>query len=288
MDKKNMTGTDVNLEEFVIALDVDKDVIDGVLNGEISELVLPIEEVSQHAVLEHADGHLAMKVDGRPDTYYECYMYNEGDFPYFIKESLNLLVLNDGERKMMVRILDTFVEPGMRFNYKGKDLPKEEDPNGDSCIWNVSFEVLHIPADAKTYLMRWNPSISSFTEEDYAQCLANQKRGIFYMDWSIAEWEEARKGDFFYMMRTGDDQAGIVFYGVFLTDPYPNEDWAGSTKRRMYVDLVCWSGVDAGAPPHVALSKLQEAIPSVDWQKGHSGELLSEEAVSALGDLLSI
>ena len=27
--------------------------------------------------------------------------------------------------------------------------------------------------------------------------------------------------------------------GHFLSDPYPADDWAGSTKRRMYVDMVC-------------------------------------------------
>ncbi|MCR4920648.1 MAG: hypothetical protein K5945_02935 [Bacteroidaceae bacterium] len=37
---------------------------------------------------------------------------------------------------------------------------------------------------------------------------------------------------------TGDDKAGIVFNGLFISDPYPDEDWAGSTKRSMYVDMV--------------------------------------------------
>lgn len=51
------------------------------------------------------------------------------------------------------------------------------------------------------------------------------KNGMFYSNWSIREWEQARRGDFFYMMRVGDDKAGIVFRGQFVTDPYVGDDW---------------------------------------------------------------
>ena len=104
---------------------------------------------------------------------------------------------------------------------------------------------------------------------------------MFRLDWSIYEWQEARRGDFFYMMRTGDDKAGIVFSGQFLSDPYPADDWAGSTKRRMYVDMICYNA-ESGSAPHISLEKLQTAIPAKEWQKGHSGELLSEEITTQL------
>jgi len=56
----------------------------------------------------------------------------------------------------------------------------------------------------KVYLMRWNPSFSSFTLDDYKKCVEKLTYGLFPMNWSIREWEEARKGDFFYMLRVGD------------------------------------------------------------------------------------
>ena len=38
-------------------------------------------------------------------------------------------------------------------------------------------------------------------------------------DWSIYEWEEAHMGDFFFMIREGEDEcAGIVFRGVFESE----------------------------------------------------------------------
>ena len=78
--------------------------------------------------------------------------------------------------------------------------------------------------------MRWNPSISSFTEKDFEECVENMVHGMFRMNWSIYEWEEARRGDLFFMMRTGDDKAGIVFTGQFISDPYPGDDWAPSYR----------------------------------------------------------
>ena len=62
------------------------------------------------------------------------------------------------------------------------------------------------------------------------------------------------------------------------------EDWAGSTKRRMYVDMVCCNA-ESGSAHHISLEKLQTTIPAIDWQKGHSGELLSEEIVTQLDEM---
>ena len=109
---------------------------------------------------------------------------------------------------------------------------------------------------------------------------------MFRINWSISEWEEARRGDMFYMMRVGDDKAGIVFVGQFISDPYPGEDWAGSTKRRMYVDMFCTNPVEPGAKPRISLDRLQKAIPEFEWAKGHSGVRLSDEIWNKLVDLL--
>ena len=142
-----------------------------------------------------------------------------------------------------------------------------------------------MPTEPRHYLMRWNPSISSFKEKDYKECVENLEHGMFRINWSIYEWEEARRGDSFYMLRTGDYKAGIVFYGQFISDPYPSEDWAGSTKRRMYVDMICMDPIDPRERPRISLEKLKKEIPGLDWSKGHSGALLSEDVVKKLDKL---
>jgi hypothetical protein len=275
-----------DFNEGAITLEVDSEVISKVRSGEITHILMDINEDNQSLILENAAGHLILVTEEMPNTFHGCYLYNGGEFPYAIKSSLDFLVLYSGEDYCLTRIIDVDTKPGTRFNYQGAGKPIVEDSNGDSCIWEVAFEVVPVPKEPKKYLMRWNPSISSFTEKDFEECIANMVHGMFRMNWSINEWEEARRGDIFYMMRVGDDKAGIVFMGQFISDPYPGDDWAGSTKRRMYVDMVCSNPTEPGAMPSVSLNKLQEAIPAFEWSKGHSGVLLLNEIADKLIDLL--
>ena len=273
---------ELDINGMAITLEVDNALIDEVRSGEVTHLVMQINEGNQNLILENIEGNLVMVTDEMPTTYHGCYFYNGGVFPYAIKSTLNILVLDAGEDGCVARIIDIETEPGTRFNYQGAGKPIVEDANGDSCIWKVIFEVLPMPKEPKTYLMRWNPAISSFTEKDYEKCVENRMHGMFRMNWSIREWEEARRGDFFYMLRTGDEKAGIVFSGQFTSDPYPGDDWAGSSKRRMYVDMICMNPVEPGTKPSLSLERLQKEIPSSDWTKGHSGILLSDNMAKRL------
>lgn len=283
--KSEDKNKEVDINEAAITLEVDSDVIDKVRTGEITHIALQINEDNQNLLLHNIDGNLVLVVDETPSTFHGCYLYNNGEFPYAIKGSLNFLVLSAGEDDCLTRIIDVETTPGTRFNYQGEGKPIVEDANGDSCIWEVAFEVVSVPEEPKTYLMRWNPSISSFTEKDFEECVANMVHGMFRMNWSINEWEEARRGDMFYMMRVGDEKAGIVFTGQFISDPYPSEDWAGSNKRRMYVDMIVTNSVEPGATPRVSLDKLKREIPIFEWSKGHSGTLLPEVVVTILEEL---
>lgn len=278
---------DVDINEVAITLEVDSEVISKVRTGEVTHICLDINDDNYRQILENIDGNLVLVIDDMPTTFHGCYLYNNGVFPYAIKDTLDFLVLNGGEDDCLTRIISVDTKPGIRFNYQGAGKPIVEDSNGDSCIWEVAFEVVPVPKEPKKYLMRWNPSISSFTEKDFEECVTNAAPGLFRMNWSIFEWEEARRGDIFYMMRVGDDKAGIVFNGQFISDPYPDEDWAGSTKRRMYVDMVCATPVEPVKEPIISLKSLKDNIPDFDWSKGHSGVLLSDEIADKLIELLN-
>ena len=277
---------EVDTERGILTLEVGSEVIDKVRTGEITHLIAEIDEDNQNFILESIDGNLALVIDEMPTTYQGCHLYNNGEFPYAIKDELDCILLKSVEEECFTRIISVDTKPGIRFNFQDDGKSIEEDPNGDSCIWEVAFEVVPLPEKPKKYLMRWDPSISSFKEKDYEECVANMVHGMFRVYWSINEWEEARRGDIFIMMRVGDDKAGIVFWGQFVTDPYPGEDWAGSTKRRMYVDMVCMNPVEPGEKPCFSLEKLQNAIPEFEWAKGHSGVLLSDDIFTKLEELL--
>ena len=147
-----------------------------------------------------------------------------------------------------------------------------------------SFDVEPIRSP-KTYLLRWNPTISSFNLDDYRDVLSKYPGGFSSMNWSVYEWEKAHKGDHYYMLRTGDDKAGIVFRGVFTSDPYPGEDWAGNGKKRYYMDMDCYDCVPADEQSAIGIEELEKAVPGIDWRRGHSGELLSSEDADRLNEL---
>ena len=281
MDKE----IDKELNNSIFTAEVEEGVIERVLSGETTRISIDINEQNKDLILKMIDGNLVLNVKKLPDTFHGCNLYNKGVFPYVIKESLEFLVILDEENHLLTKIIGIETEPHTRFRFQGPGQPSVEDPKGDSCIWQVNFEVVPIPLVHRSYLMRWNPSISSFTEDDYEESLANMEHGMFRINWSIYEWQEARRGDFFYMLRTGDDKAGIVFSGQFLSDPYPGEDWAGTNKRRMYVDMVCYGVSKSSDTTRIPLEKLQSALPKIEWSKGHSGTLLTEVQAEKLSDL---
>ena len=277
-----------NINDVTISVDVNSEVLEQVLDGRATHMCLSLTDENQGLFLESIEGALALVLDELPETYHGCYLYNNGEFPYAIKSTLNYIILSDGKETGLVRIIGINTVPGTRFRFQGPDEPSVEDSNGDSCIWELQFEVVPVPADPRHYLLRWNPSVSSFKDKDYKECVANQVHGMFRLNWSIYEWQEARRGDYFYMLRTGDDKTGIVFRGQFLSDPYPADDWSGTTKRRMYVDLVCEYPVEPGAKPSLSLKELQKALPEYEWTKGHSGVLLSYDVAVKLECLCNL
>jgi len=277
---------DIDINKVAITLEVDDEVIKKVRTGEVTHICLHINDDNYRQILENADGHLLLVVDTMPEKFHGCYLYNKGEFPYAIKGTLEFLLLKGGDDSCFTKIIGIDTVAGTRFRFQGPGEPSVEDPNGDSCIWEVQFEVVPVPAEPRHYLMRWNPSISSFTEKDYEKCMSDLEHGMFRLNWSIYDWDEARRGDMFYMMRVGDDKAGIVFTGQFITDPYPADDWGGSTKRRMYVDMICMNAVEPGADPLIPLEELQKAIPSFDWSRGHSGILMANKVTDELAKLM--
>lgn len=127
----------------------------------------------------------------------------------------------------------------------------------------------------KTFVLRWNPDISSYKIDDYCND-CEMYVGGFELNWSIFDWKDAHEGDRYIMTRVGDGPNGVVWLGTFLSDPYEDEDWAGTCKKRYYVDIdVCvYSDAD---DPLINVEELEALIPDVDWRKGHSDQVLHEE-----------
>lgn len=137
----------------------------------------------------------------------------------------------------------------------------------------------------RTFLLRWNPAISSFKLEYYRNALLKYGTS-FCMDWSVWDYENAREGDEFYMLREGDGvNPGLLFRGYFVSDPYTGDDWRGSGRRVYYVDIDCFDCVDPDGPPMIPTETLDKLYPEINWHIGHSGEVLPDNVADALGQL---
>ena len=160
-------------------------------------------------------------------------------------------------------------------------MQKMPDDEWQTLYDAIDVEPMHSP---KTYLLRWNPAISSFKLETYREATTECPNG-FGFNWSIYEWEEAHENDRYYMLRTGDENAGIVWRGIFTSNPYEDEDWAGQGKQRHYMKMDCYDCVPADQKPPLNIELLEKEIPEIDWRKGHSGQLLTEEVADKLNEL---
>ena len=141
--------------------------------------------------------------------------------------------------------------------------------------------------DQRTFILRWNPAISSITIHNHIDSIAHIDDWEF--NWSVYEWEKAHEGDRFYMMRVGDGNTGIVMSGIFISEPYTERDWnrVRKTKEIHYMDMQPNFIVNPETMPIITTARLQEAIPDFEWSKGHSGILLSEHQARKLEALFS-
>jgi hypothetical protein len=283
LDEKNSIALGVSAKEF-----------DAICNGETQIISVDVNEDTNESVLENIQGHLILCCDEMPTHYYYCYFWNGGVFPYVVKKDLQYIKLLSKGRELVLRITGHTETVKQRYVIVNNEQ-LEPDDDGDACEWTIHFEVEKCQGTlfttmnskgqkSKTYLLRWNPAISSFRLDDYRKATEERPNG-FGMNWSVYEWEEAHEGDHFYMLRTGDDKAGIVFRGDFTSEPYPGEDWAGKGKQRYYMDMVCYGSVPADERPPLSIDVLEKTIPDINWQRGHSGELLSEEDAAKLNEL---
>lgn len=141
--------------------------------------------------------------------------------------------------------------------------------------------------EQQTFILMWNPAISSVTMDYHQYCIRNFDTEPF--DWSVYEWEKAHKSDRFFMVRVGEGNTGIVMSGIFTSEPYGADDWNKQRGSRHihYMDMQPNFIVNPETMPIITTAQLQEAIPDFEWTKGHSGALLSEQQARKLEELFA-
>ena len=137
----------------------------------------------------------------------------------------------------------------------------------------------------KTFILMWNPSISSYTMERFEGDLIEMANGWELEDfnWSVWDYENAREGDAFYMVKVGPGSNGVVMSGTFTSDPY--EDWSGKGRKVFYMNMAITEMIHPDRSPILTSEKLAAEIPDFIWDGGHSGQLLNEEQADKLNQL---
>ena len=87
------------------------------------------------------------------------------------------------------------------------------------------------------------------------------------------------------MERLGVEGKGIVFCGQFSSDPCLDEDWAGTSRKRYYVDIDCFDPSPADGKPRITVEELKSILPEINWDRGHSGQLLTTKQAGKLNEL---
>ena len=123
------------------------------------------------------------------------------------------------------------------------------------------------PRQRKVYVLRWNPSISSFGRDSFENYFAQYKHVIPLdddnkLDWTVWDWENVEHRDLYVMMQVGQEVNGIVC--IFFETTVE------------YMHRIEKTGL-------MTAERLIQAIPEVDWLHGHSGELISVNSAEKLG-----
>ena len=90
-----------------------------------------------------------------------------------------------------------------------------------------------------TFLLKWNPAISSYSMERLDNDMADWAEGYWSedFDWSVQEWQKAHKGDRFFMVRVGEGNTGMFAAGRFISEPFEGEDWSGKDRKVYYMQM---------------------------------------------------
>lgn len=125
--------------------------------------------------------------------------------------------------------------------------------------------------EQNTIILTWDPDRSGFSITEHNEKISDMLTDFFY--WNVHEYEKAKWGDRFYLIKIGEGETGVVMSGVFTSRPYEFED--GEGQLRHYMDMHPNFILNPLKAPMLTTESLFEAIPSFDWSGSLSGCILS-------------
>lgn len=123
-----------------------------------------------------------------------------------------------------------------------------------------------------TLIMMWNPEESGLGIESFVASIPNMN--TTYFSWRICEYEKAKCGDRFFLIKCGEGKTGIVMSGICDTRPFADKDWNGLGTPRYSMEMAPNVMLDPEYAPMISTKELKKKIPSFDWESLESGRIL--------------
>ncbi len=129
-------------EENTIGIAIDQKTMKEFMTGKRNSITIDLSDDTAPNFIENIDGGYCLNVEELPNQYYGCYYYNNGNFPYVIKETIEHIMLTDGKKNIVGKIVSCTPEVEERFRFgENPSDPSIPDPEGDSCIWKLTFRL---------------------------------------------------------------------------------------------------------------------------------------------------
>lgn len=123
-----------------------------------------------------------------------------------------------------------------------------------------------------TLILMWNPAESALKMESFVASIPDMY--TTYFSWRICEYEKAKCGDRFFLIKCGEGKTGIVMSGICDTRPFADKDWNGLGTPRYSMEMVPNVMIDPESAPMISTKELKKKIPSFDWERFESGRIL--------------
>lgn len=137
-----------------------------------------------------------------------------------------------------------------------------------------------------TFVLMWNPDTSAITMEQYVENIRTFGEEKLYL--SIHDWKEAKMGDRFYIICTGDDYMSVVMSGTLGSHPYISPLYKGKGKKTYVVNLSPNMMLNPQTAPRLTVEELEAVVPDFMWRGGYSGRCLSKAQAEAMEKLYCV
>lgn len=209
----------------------------------------------------------------------------DNDSDVWVEDCARLGIVNKDNDIKVVDATDFIDRVAKDIHFVAIDLVQFGLRKMPDDLWENLWKSFDAPAShlPRTWLLRWNPAISSFKMADYER-LHGVDPDMVCMNWSFFFHEGLQPGDRYFMERVGEGDTGLVFRGTVCSEAYKSSDWAGTDRKRYYADLTV-EEMASQAKPVVTTEQLRKALPGFEWGHGHSGVPLTNTQAANVNSL---